>query len=468
MTWRSYWQYCHASNCKVVGSVRQQSGQALVYGLFMLMAGVAALYFLFNVGQLTQEKTKLVNTSDAVAYSAGILHARAMNYMAYTNRALVANEIAIAQSVSLASWGKYLEEHGQNAVTLGCNPENYYISEPAIEMMMRYAPICAILGTAAQAETISANVVQGVLGDVVLGAEVSKKLLEASQVAAKNSIPVFRAQVIQEVADANYPADGKVKVELIPLRDTFMGLGDAPSFMKEYNSENRIRMRDLEVGIVKKDGFTSTRSWSDRALVVSCAFDGIYFNKVTRDGGTQLIGFDEWRAADQASYHRWYLDTPRVGLPSCDESVSSLGRGNQRASTTGTRNVESHNWKYSGVPGYFDLTEEGLAKIDPRVQFAIRVYRYADQTRTSDGRSAIRTTPRLNSYTNGVGLDGGSGEKVYVSLAASETFFQRPTDRGDGKNELASLFNPYWQAHLMEVPSGARQEALLLQGVVLP
>jgi hypothetical protein len=84
----------------------------------MLTAGLAALFFLFNVGQLTQEKTKLVNTSDAVAYSAGVMNARAMNFAAYTNRALVANELAIAQAVSLASWGDYLVEHGRSAVGL--------------------------------------------------------------------------------------------------------------------------------------------------------------------------------------------------------------------------------------------------------------------------------------------------------------------------------------------------------------
>jgi hypothetical protein len=89
-------------------SKRGQAGQALIYGLFMLTAGLASLFFLFNVGQLTQEKTKLVNTSDAVAYSAGVMHARAMNFAAYTNRAMVANELAVAQSVSLASWGAFV------------------------------------------------------------------------------------------------------------------------------------------------------------------------------------------------------------------------------------------------------------------------------------------------------------------------------------------------------------------------
>ena len=107
---------------------RRQSGQALIYGLFMLVAGLASVYFLFNVGQLTREKTKIVGTADAVAYSAGVMHARALNFAAYTNRALIADEIAIAQVVSLSSWGKYLEQHGQSALSLGCTPDTYYLS----------------------------------------------------------------------------------------------------------------------------------------------------------------------------------------------------------------------------------------------------------------------------------------------------------------------------------------------------
>ena len=43
------------------------------------MGGLAALFFLFNTGQLTREKTKLVNTADAVAYSAGVMNPRALS-----------------------------------------------------------------------------------------------------------------------------------------------------------------------------------------------------------------------------------------------------------------------------------------------------------------------------------------------------------------------------------------------------
>jgi hypothetical protein len=85
----------------------RQRGQALIYGLFILIGGLASLFFLFNTGQLTREKTKLTNTADAVAYAAGVLHARALNFDAYSNRALVANEVLVAQMVSLSSWAQY-------------------------------------------------------------------------------------------------------------------------------------------------------------------------------------------------------------------------------------------------------------------------------------------------------------------------------------------------------------------------
>jgi hypothetical protein len=84
-----------------------QRGQALPLALVLLVAVAATVFFMFNSGQLVQEKIRLANTADAVAYSAGVYEARVLNYDAYTNRAMIANEIAIGQAVGLASWAKY-------------------------------------------------------------------------------------------------------------------------------------------------------------------------------------------------------------------------------------------------------------------------------------------------------------------------------------------------------------------------
>ena len=468
-------------------SWRGQGGQALIYGLFMLTAGLAALFFLFNVGQLTQEKTKLVNTSDAVAYSAGVMHARALNFAAYTNRALVANELAIAQAVSLASWGDYLVLHGGSAIGLGCNVSfSGGYSEPAAEMMWRYLPVCLTLATSMQGNVLvdADNAIRAATSASTALSEAFKTLNQTAQVVLKTSqnvmalvLPVARLSVMQDVADANYQGDGAVRVDLIPLRDTFYWFHEdsvnplSPRPMVEYRTgDQRTRMRDLVLSVVNRDGFTPSRNWSDTAIIpqADCLFLGVYRNHVERSGGTQLIGFDEWRATDRATYYRWNLQTPKWSFPYCEESAQTLGTGNQRATTSGVTAASSHNWKASGIPGFAELSTDALQDPDPRAQFAVRVLREVDQTRTSDARSDIKTTARLNAYHNAVPTDLPTQSKVYVGLSASETFFKRPTDRDDGMQEIGSLFNPYWQTHLMQVPDGVREAAQLLQGVLGP
>ena len=71
--------------------------------LFLLMGGIG-LYVAFGSFQMTSAKIKLQNTADAAAYSAAVLQARDYNFSAYTNRAMVANQVSAAQVVALKSW----------------------------------------------------------------------------------------------------------------------------------------------------------------------------------------------------------------------------------------------------------------------------------------------------------------------------------------------------------------------------
>ena len=63
-----------------------------------------AVYVVFHAFRGTTAKIKLQNTADAAAYSAAVLQARDYNFAAYTNRAMVANQVTVAQAVSLRSW----------------------------------------------------------------------------------------------------------------------------------------------------------------------------------------------------------------------------------------------------------------------------------------------------------------------------------------------------------------------------
>ena len=87
-------------------SRRGQRGQALVFVTVTILVMVIAMMMTYSIGQLTNQKTRLQNTADAAAYSAALAQARDYNFSAYMNRAMIANDVAVAQIVALRSWSE--------------------------------------------------------------------------------------------------------------------------------------------------------------------------------------------------------------------------------------------------------------------------------------------------------------------------------------------------------------------------
>lgn len=439
------------------------------------MGGLAALIFLFNTAQLTREKTKLVNTADAVAYSAGVMHARALNFDAYTNRALMANEVMIAQAVSLASWSAHVVEHSQNVPPLACYT---WYSVPVALALVDYIPLCYLLslpGAAVTAASVDAAVQVAAQSTVALS-EVAKTILKTAQLnMAADFIPA-RKSVMRQVADANYKDDGVVLVDTIPITDNFV-LFDGKPFINAYSGVDRQRFKDAVVNAANLDGFVKQRSWTSANF-----FPCILGNKAAfrRRGGTELIDFDEWKAMDTASLHQWTWHFHGIFRPpSCDETEMPLGYGTQAAaqgspddSSASYANSRSDNpnasalassadWGYSGLPTFYDISTAALGyspRPAPGLKFAIRLTRAKEQTRTSDGTSTVKPSGRLAL------IDGKPAAGVLAAVATSEVFFQRPVGRSDGKTELASLFNPYWQAHLVSTSAADMAIAMTLGG----
>ncbi|MFP6850299.1 MAG: hypothetical protein VCA57_16495 [Pseudomonas sp.] len=84
----------------------RQSGQAMIVGLLFLGMMVVAMLLVYNHGILTRDRVQLENAADAAVYSQAKLFARNQNFIAYTNRAMVANEMSIGQMVAMMSWAK--------------------------------------------------------------------------------------------------------------------------------------------------------------------------------------------------------------------------------------------------------------------------------------------------------------------------------------------------------------------------
>jgi len=89
-----------------------QRGQSSIFVLSLTGVILLCAIFLFQSGRVTSQKMQLQNAADAAAYGASVLEARALNFAAYTNRAMVANEVAIGQMVGILSWIDELKSMG--------------------------------------------------------------------------------------------------------------------------------------------------------------------------------------------------------------------------------------------------------------------------------------------------------------------------------------------------------------------
>jgi len=427
----------------------------MIFGIFVLLGAAIATFYLFNTGQMTAEKTKLVNTADAVAYSAGVMHARALNFGAYTNRALIANEAAIAQMVSISSWLQYAQGHVRGVRPLACYTQ---YSVPVALATLEYIPLCYALSYPAGYVAVEyANTAfngANVGAAIVMRAELAKEQLKAMQTLMFFGVTAARLSVMNDVAEANYGDGSRVSVDTVPLKDDWNVYDDNRPFInkRRTNGNERARMKAAIEEAVYKDDFVRERAWDSKSPW-PCS---IPIGEATRTGRTVLNGYNSWQANDSANFR---VRAWRGIIPRCRTTRTyGLGSGSRQASASAA-------WRYSGVPEFYELSDTALGykpsnadpdKREARLRFAIRLTRANGETKTSGNKSGIKPTGRLEVF------DSAAAGGVLAAVATSEVFFDH--ERLDGSTELGSLFNPYWQVHLVGNSAASVAAAVALQG----
>lgn len=414
-----------------------------------MAVALGGLLFLFNTGQLLQEKTKLVNTADAAAYAGGVMHARALNFNAYNNRALVANEVLVAQLVSISSWSLYARNATRAVPSrfAGCHSPQGAAAYTTWEFG-GYELSCLFVTVNRAGIDQAMQAIQAMGSPLLTAVEGSKLAIKAAiaQVHAPGpGLLQVRNQVLKEVVDANYEEDGYVRIEPNgALPGSVFGLTDQWSdFTQYYTANSRARMATLARNAAFADRFVPNRIWEERALLPGiCGY-----NRVIRSGGTDLIGFDEWRASDtfihrQRYFRRWRCRTRDANL--------GVGRTNARhGGAAFSAGFTSRTWnQYTGIPAFYDL--KVLDQTNPTLKFTVKLIRDANQLKTGDGRSDIRTVNDGNELNPNRFLTRLKGNRMQA-MSASEVFFERPVASPNARGEeLASLFNPFWQVRLIQ------------------
>ena len=328
---------------------KNQHGQALIYGLFVLIGSLTGLFYLFNTGQLASEKTKLVNTADAVAYSAGVMHARALNFDAYNNRALMANEVLIAQMVSLASWTQYAQRHVENVPVIFplCTDPYGAAATTLIEFDYEYGIGCYVLSQPGNPITLGvemlAATVPGAGSALVTLVELNKKAIKAAEALLHKPdyFQRMRMNVMQQVAARNYVDDGLVTVHTAGANSgagvsaaTSALRDDWKNFTAHFTGNDRQRLAATAAAAARSIAFVNERRWESRATLPQLVWPCIgKRNEVRRRGGTSLSGLDEWIAEDTESDWQWHIHSHGfLGLHfSCDLDETPIAWGGKSA-----------------------------------------------------------------------------------------------------------------------------------------
>ncbi len=431
------------------GTAQRQRGQVLALLLMLMAALLGSLLFVFNSGQVVSAKLRLVGAADAAAYSGALAEARSLNFQSYMNRAIVANEVAVAQFVSLRSWSGYVGQLLQRAATLGT----------------LVPPVGAVLRSVSQ---VWKNVDRGLQRTLPLlesaASHWNVDVLSSAEYVSDAQTAATIGSLASDAAAANVPSPGDaalgqefVAANIVRWRQYTEGHARV--------GEQRARLRNLVMD--SRDGFTRSRDWTVGAPPLVA---------VGKRGGTDLIGYDSWRGMDTLAVRELSLfghhENPLAwnAAENRHRPVYTRGdhggsyRDNPRTSGYAEDELRARN-SYAGLPAYRDVRLGRAASRSSSLaplRFDVEVHQSGRTIGTSDVLMSGAATVVPNEDPKRVQPSYHSGQ-VYA-LSAAQVFFKRPVGRADRHPELGSLFNPYWQARLAPVTRSQRLVAAAARG----
>lgn len=454
-------------------SLLNQKGQALILMLaFILVLGVALIY-LFNTSQVLAERSQAKVLADHAAYNTAVKQAQLLNANAYMNKAKIANQLATAQAVSVASWAKSFEPMPQNTAELNAIPYLGSIIHESITLTDTAARTLELpTGIAIQLNNLATQSIS------IQQEALNRASIEAIQQVHEDTI----AKSSIGAGFLSEPMISSSKYVFIPSGNS-AGMGN--SFIKHYQGNStdpyvgRQRLKDPLLASI--DNFTRKRREENTLKIPLTSI------RFERRGGTEISNdLNQWKGVDTLSRHfrRGFLGRKKVEKPIA--YGSALARSDNRDSDSGNRlgydGVNSNrkasrqssnyvpNWDArnsssgrtgeTGVPKYWDLDSQLLRQLsteEPTLPIYIRVRKAASQLDTTSGKSAFKVGDKLDIES----------KNQITALSAAEVYFERPLQDRQGRDkylnkgmlEKSSLFNPYWHVRLTDNSQAAIMEA---------
>ncbi|HEY6643040.1 pilus assembly protein TadG-related protein [Povalibacter sp.] len=399
-------------------STARQRGQIAPVALFGVLIASAVLVMMFNTGQKVTEKSQVANAADAAAYSGAVRTARHLNFMAYTNRAMIANHAAVGHLVSYVSWIRYVHD-----------------SIEYVDRITRYIPYVGQY--VSMVEQIAQQVREGTedaAGIVIPAIDAWNTNFRAAQIETQASLALNNLDdLMQQTARSwdpqirindrdeigRMPDELRAIVELQLLAQ----LAGVPTFVERYTADSddgavrELITASLTTNDDMRRWISGERGWRENLIVAQIRKQGSTTNSQDDDGA-------DWRAHDQLQYRTRSL----FGWG----SWRRIGRAPSRARATEFAS------NYQGVPSYYNVAGRPG---DQSLSIAALATKRQSQVRT-------RAT---------FGMTSNAQPLAVAAMARVE--FRRPTDNtfaslGNDRREYSNLFNPFWDARLVPVESG--------------
>ena len=434
-------------------SRKRMKGQAMVLFLGFAAAMIGVMLVSFNSGQVTNAKMRAMNAADAAAYSGAVWEARSLNFQAYMNRAMVVNEVTIAQSVSLRSWIDYLARFVSN-----------------VNFITEFIPYVGVVTTEISKVLDAVDkALQEILPVVEHASRVAAHFEHDAQLVFNATAPLAAADIATDIAKKNGTEVSLGGIALMATNEL-----DWLAFTDTYTSahgpvgtsgDGRKRMR--AVTLDSRDGFTRNRSW-DWNLIGA---------KVKKQGGTDLVNYDAWKGLDSACMGIIKCNTPLAWGGAQAYKPKAMGIGTHgdgakwnrvdgklaRAEANAPAQSTALKFAFSNYRDLQDLTQAKTA--NQKIPFAVEVVIKDNKVPTANSSFGAKAM-----LTDGTKIEHdpqyATGNSGVYGLAEACVYFERPpgkpsdggADRADEARELPSLFNPYWHASLATPSKRTRLE----------
>ncbi|MBS0192668.1 MAG: hypothetical protein JSR34_00275 [Proteobacteria bacterium] len=445
---------------RVPAAQRRQSGQIIIMVAILAIVLLLAALLVYNVGRVNLVKTRLQNTADSASYSSALVMARAYNFTAYSNRAMVANQVAIAQMVSLASWsrfyclifadskcGKFSANGTDRAILFGLN---LFGGQPGKTVNSLYQNISSAVFNTLDTTTGPAVTLLDGLESVLSNASTVYMLGTALEV------PAVAVQVVHDndpqaaVSGTGSAALAVSEIQLAANQKRYTPLrrADDPG-----NRFHNVTMASLDPWTSSRSGSEDPPFTTGLTAFGNCLGDG--FGGIDFFGtwsGTAALSNDntQWTANDRGAYFGFgvcviVVDIFPIPIPVFIPVPPSTGMG-IAGGNAGQWQVGS----YSGLRSYMGLRRLNQPDWEsPTINlFVERKTQTVDTTKQMHDSGQPIAGGQLDMY------DSQASGIIQVASSAN-AYFVRPDGQWSlgGYLVYGNLFNPYWEAHLVKTPT---------------